>query len=41
MLELLEPFTGHRGRVIGLIKASGIHAPRYGPRAPARSFGRY
>lgn len=41
MLELLEPFSGHRGRVIGLIKASGIHAPRYGPRSPVRSFDRW
>ena len=40
MLELLAPFAGHRGRVIGLIKAAGVHAPRYGPRAPRRSFER-
>ncbi len=37
MLDLLEPFRPHRGRVIKLLKASGIKAPRYGPRAPLRS----
>lgn len=34
MLELLEPFAGHRGRVIRLLMAAGIRAPRYGPRLP-------
>jgi hypothetical protein len=37
MLELLKPFRPHRGRVIQLIKAAGIKAPKYGPRAPLRS----
>lgn len=32
MLELLEPFAGHRGRVCVLIEGSGVAAPRYGPR---------
>ena len=32
MLELLEPFAGHRGRVCLLIESAGISAPRYGPR---------
>jgi 3-methyladenine DNA glycosylase/8-oxoguanine DNA glycosylase len=32
MLELLEPYRGQRGRVQRLIEASGIAAPRYGPR---------
>lgn len=32
MLELLEPFAGHRGRVCLLLEASGITAPKYGPR---------
>jgi 3-methyladenine DNA glycosylase/8-oxoguanine DNA glycosylase len=32
MLELLEPFAGHRGRVCVLIEGSGITAPKYGPR---------
>jgi 3-methyladenine DNA glycosylase/8-oxoguanine DNA glycosylase len=32
MLELLEPFAGHRGRVCLLIETSGISAPRFAPR---------
>jgi 3-methyladenine DNA glycosylase/8-oxoguanine DNA glycosylase len=32
MLELLEPWRGHRARVVRLLEASGIEAPRYGPR---------
>jgi 3-methyladenine DNA glycosylase/8-oxoguanine DNA glycosylase len=34
MLELLEPYRGHRGRVIRLLEAAGIAAPRFGPRLP-------
>jgi 3-methyladenine DNA glycosylase/8-oxoguanine DNA glycosylase len=34
MIELLEPFAGHRGRVLRLITASGVGAPRFGPRQP-------
>lgn len=41
MLALLEPFRGHRGRVCLLLEAAGIQAPKYGPRAPIRSFARY
>ncbi|MFI7607543.1 DNA-3-methyladenine glycosylase family protein [Micromonospora sp. NPDC049366] len=41
MLALLEPFRGHRGRVCVLLEAAGIQAPKYGPRAPIRSFARY
>jgi hypothetical protein len=37
MLELLEPWRGHRGRVIRLIVAAGVKAPRYGPRVPLRT----
>jgi 3-methyladenine DNA glycosylase/8-oxoguanine DNA glycosylase len=37
MLELLVPFAGHRARVIRLIEAAGIHAPRRGPRMAPRS----
>ena len=40
MLELLEPYEGNRGRVIRLLEVSGITAPRYGPRAPARDISR-
>ena len=36
MLEVLEPFAGQRGRVIRLIGAGGIHAPRHGPRYAPR-----
>jgi 3-methyladenine DNA glycosylase/8-oxoguanine DNA glycosylase len=32
MLELLEPFAGHRGRVCLLIESAGVSAPRYGPK---------
>lgn len=40
MLELLEPYPGQRGRVQRLLEASGIQAPRYGPRmAPQRIAG--
>jgi 3-methyladenine DNA glycosylase/8-oxoguanine DNA glycosylase len=31
MLELLEPYRGQRGRVVRLLEASGLRAPRYGP----------
>lgn len=36
MLEALEPFRGHRGRVIRLIGAGNLHAPRRGPRYAPR-----
>jgi 3-methyladenine DNA glycosylase/8-oxoguanine DNA glycosylase len=32
MLELLAPYAGHRARVQRLLEASGVVAPRYGPR---------
>ncbi len=35
MLELLEPFRPHRGRVLRLLQLAG-GAPRYGPRMPLR-----
>ena len=38
MLELLEPYRGHRARVIRLIALAGISAPRFGPRLPLRDF---
>jgi 3-methyladenine DNA glycosylase/8-oxoguanine DNA glycosylase len=41
MLELLEPFRGHRGRVCVLLEAAGQGAPRFGPRMPIRSFARF
>jgi 3-methyladenine DNA glycosylase/8-oxoguanine DNA glycosylase len=36
MLEALEPYAGQRGRVIVLIKAAGLHAPKHGPRYAPR-----
>jgi 3-methyladenine DNA glycosylase/8-oxoguanine DNA glycosylase len=36
MLELLEPYAGHRQRVMRLIVATGIHKPLRGPRMPIR-----
>jgi 3-methyladenine DNA glycosylase/8-oxoguanine DNA glycosylase len=40
MLELLEPYRGHRARVIRLIALARISAPRFGPRLPLRDFAR-
>jgi 3-methyladenine DNA glycosylase/8-oxoguanine DNA glycosylase len=40
MLELLDPYRGHRARVIRLIEVSGISAPRFGPRLPLRDIAR-
>ena len=36
MLEILEPYRGHRARVIRLVIEAGIAAPRFGPRKPLR-----
>lgn len=41
MLELLEPYRGQRGRVIRLLGAAGIQAPRFGPKSDARDFRRH
>jgi 3-methyladenine DNA glycosylase/8-oxoguanine DNA glycosylase len=38
MLELLDEFRPHRARVIRLIQAAGISAPKYGPRSAVREF---
>ena len=40
MLELLEPFRGHRGRVQRLLETGSISAPRYGPRTEVRPIER-
>jgi 3-methyladenine DNA glycosylase/8-oxoguanine DNA glycosylase len=37
MLELLEPYRGHRQRVIRLLTTAGIGAPRFGPKQPLRN----
>jgi 3-methyladenine DNA glycosylase/8-oxoguanine DNA glycosylase len=36
MLELLEPWRGHRARVVKLLEGAGLGAPRYGPRLAPR-----
>ena len=41
MVELLEPFRGHRGRACVLLERAGYAAPRFGPRMPIRSFARF
>jgi 3-methyladenine DNA glycosylase/8-oxoguanine DNA glycosylase len=41
MLELLEPWRGHRGRVIRLIVAGHPGPPRFGPRLPLKSIASY
>ena len=41
MLELLEPFRGHRARVCQLLLATAPGPPRYGPRMPVRSFAHF
>jgi 3-methyladenine DNA glycosylase/8-oxoguanine DNA glycosylase len=40
MLELLEPYRGHRGRVLRLLSLAGIRAPRFGPRLPLADLAR-
>jgi 3-methyladenine DNA glycosylase/8-oxoguanine DNA glycosylase len=37
MLELLEPYRGHRGRVSLMLETAGPKPPRYGPRMSVRS----
>jgi 3-methyladenine DNA glycosylase/8-oxoguanine DNA glycosylase len=38
MLELLEPYRGHRARVQRLLKYTGVRAPRYGPKLSVMAF---
>jgi 3-methyladenine DNA glycosylase/8-oxoguanine DNA glycosylase len=38
MLELLEPYAGHRHRVTRLLELSGSRPPRRGPRMPVRDY---
>jgi 3-methyladenine DNA glycosylase/8-oxoguanine DNA glycosylase len=37
MLELLEPWRGHRARVVRLLELSGLRPPAFGPRLAPRS----
>ena len=41
MLELLEPYRPHRGRVQRLLEVSGIRAPAFGPRMGPRAIDRF
>jgi 3-methyladenine DNA glycosylase/8-oxoguanine DNA glycosylase len=41
MLELLEPWRGHRERVVRLISASGFSKPRFGPRMTIQDHRRH
>lgn len=40
MLELLEPYRSHRGRVLRMLELSGITPPRFGPHLPLRWIAR-
>jgi 3-methyladenine DNA glycosylase/8-oxoguanine DNA glycosylase len=40
MLELLEPYRGHRGRALRLIEIGGRHPPSYHIKRPVRSIER-
>lgn len=40
MLQLLEPYRPHRGRVQRLLETSGIRAPAFGPRMEPRTIER-
>ncbi len=41
MLEVLEPFRPQRARVVQMLLATGVSAPKFGPRSPVRSFARF
>lgn len=41
MIELLEPYQGHRQRVIRLLHLGHLRAPRYGPKLAPRDIRRY
>ena len=40
MLEILEPYRPHRGRVLRLLTLTGVSAPRFGPKLPLRDITR-
>lgn len=40
MLEILEPYRPHRGRLLRLLILTGVSAPRFGPRLPLRDITR-
>jgi 3-methyladenine DNA glycosylase/8-oxoguanine DNA glycosylase len=41
MLEVLEPFRPQRARVVQMLLATGVSAPKFGPRTSVRSFARF
>ncbi len=41
MLELLEPYRGHRARVVRLLEVGGRTPPRFGPRVALRHIERF
>jgi len=41
MVELLEPYRGHRQRVMRLLHLGGVTAPKYGPRTTPRDIRRH
>ena len=41
MLEVLEPFRPQRARVVQMLLATGVSAPKFGPRSTVRSFARF
>jgi 3-methyladenine DNA glycosylase/8-oxoguanine DNA glycosylase len=41
MLELLEPYRGHRYRATRLVELAGSGPPRRGPRLPVRDYRRW
>lgn len=41
MIELLEPYRGHRQRVVRLLHLGGVGAPKYGPRTIPRDIRRH
>lgn len=38
MLEVLEPYAGHRHRAVRFLSAAGVRRPRFGPRMPVRDY---
>ncbi len=38
MLELLEPYRGHRYRAVRMVELSGLRPPRHGPRYEGRDY---
>ena len=41
MIELLDPYRGHRQRVVRLLHLGHVHAPRYGPKQTPRDIRGY